>query len=195
MSDEKTFIVYCHTNKINGKRYIGATSQSVSKRWGRRGRKYASGKLKLAIEKYGWESFDHEILYEGLDREAARKIEAELIKEYGTDGEGGYNTTKGGEDCVGRVFTDASRKKMSDSAKNRADGHKKSEEYKREMSKRYKDEGRTVPTRPPVKLIDENGNVYDSVRQASEATGINYHTLWNQVKGRRTNRSGLRIYE
>ena len=37
---EKTFCVYMHTNKINGKKYIGQTCQKPETRWGIGGKKY-----------------------------------------------------------------------------------------------------------------------------------------------------------
>lgn len=44
-------------------------------------------------------------------------------------------------------------------------------------------------------VIDEQGNVYENILEARVALGINYHTLWNQVKGRRKNKSGVSVYE
>ena len=41
----------------------------------------------------------------------------------------------------------------------------------------------------------QNGNIYDSILEASEALGVNYATLWNQLKGRRKNKLGVREYE
>lgn len=55
-------IVYCTTNKINGKKYIGSTNKS-----GEKLKKYlGSGiNIKQSIKKYGKESFIKQILWEG----------------------------------------------------------------------------------------------------------------------------------
>ena len=194
-NEQKEYIVYCHTNKINGKKYIGITCQTVNERWGRHGEKYKSRKFGNAIRKYGWENFTHEILFTGLSANKAKEIEKELIEKYNTFGKNGYNSTKGGDGVAGFKFSEKSRKKMSNSAKNRTDDRSKSEEYKKSRSIICKSKGQTVSTRPPVKVIDANGNIYDTILQASEALGMNYHTLWKQIKGKRRNKSGVRIYE
>ena len=194
-NEQKEYIVYCHTNKINDKKYIGITSQTVSERWGRHGEKYKSQKFGRAIEKYGWENFTHEVLFTGLSASEAKEIEKELIKKYNTFGKNGYNTTKGGDGVLGFRFSEKSRKKMSESAKGRTDDRSKSEEYKKDRSIICRAKGQTVSTRPAVKVIDADGNIYDNILQASEALGVNYHTLWNQIKGRRKNKIGVKIYE
>lgn len=194
-NEEKEYIVYCHTNKINGKKYIGITCQTVSERWGRHGEKYKSQKFGRAIEKYGWENFNHEILFVGLSADEAKEIEKELIQKYNTFGKNGYNTTLGGDGVSGFKFSEKSRKQMSESAKNRTDDRSKSEEYKKERSIICRKIGQTIATKPAVKVIDSDGNIYDNILQASEALNINYYTLWDQIRGRRKNKSGVKIYE
>lgn len=48
-----------------------------------------------AIQKYGWDNFQHDILYTDLNKENALKIESELIKKYNTI-ENGYNVSSYG---------------------------------------------------------------------------------------------------
>ena len=95
---EKTFCVYMHTNKINGKKYIGQTCQTLLQRCGKNGEKYICCPVFFkAITKYGWENFDHEILFDNLTKTEADKKEADLIKEYKTqEKRHGYNLKDGG---------------------------------------------------------------------------------------------------
>lgn len=98
---EKTYIIYCHTNKINGKKYIGQTKNPVQKRWGKDGHEYTrhqSGIFKNAILKYGWDNFEHEILFTNLSKEEADQKEIEMITYFDTTNrDKGYNLTKGGQ--------------------------------------------------------------------------------------------------
>lgn len=76
------FCVYRHTNKINQKVYIGITSQDPNKRWNKGAGYINCTAFYRAIKKYGWNSFEHEILYKGLSNEEALSIETTLIKYY-----------------------------------------------------------------------------------------------------------------
>ena len=92
-----TYSVYKHTNVINGKVYIGITVNEPVVRWGRNGDGYSTQYFGIAIKKYGWENFKHEILFENLSAKEASQKEIELIKEYdATNSEKGYNIAKGG---------------------------------------------------------------------------------------------------
>lgn len=68
------FSVYKHTSPV-GKVYIGITSKAPKERW-QNGRGYWNNKhFYRAIKKYGWNNFEHEILYEGLTEGQANIIE------------------------------------------------------------------------------------------------------------------------
>jgi group I intron endonuclease len=93
----KTYLIYKHTNKINGKSYIGQTCQEPEKRWGKNGSGYKNKHKKFwrAIKKYGWDTFIHDIIYYGLTAEEANKLERQLIEEYDSI-KNGYNISEGG---------------------------------------------------------------------------------------------------
>lgn len=108
---EKKYCVYVHTNKANGKRYVGITSIHPMKRWAN-GHGYRSNVLFYrAIQKYGWESFDHLILVDGLTREEAYKAEIELISAFeSSNPRFGYNIDKGGNGS--NRISEATREKL-----------------------------------------------------------------------------------
>lgn len=96
---ENAYSVYCHLNKINGKRYFGITKQQPEKRWGRNGRNYKNQAFYNAIQKYGWDNFEHIILFTNVSKEFAENKEIELISEFKTfNCDYGYNLALGG-DC------------------------------------------------------------------------------------------------
>jgi group I intron endonuclease len=114
---ERTYCVYKHTNKVNGKVYIGITSKSPERRWSN-GIGYKANKhFWNAIQKYGWDGFSHEILFCGLSEEEAREKEIDLIDFYGSCGENGYNLTIGGEGSSGWKMTDEQKAKISEAHK------------------------------------------------------------------------------
>lgn len=92
------YTVYAHINKENGKVYVGMTGTKPEDRW-KNGRGYAKNThFKNAIEKYGWDSFEHIILEEGLTREEACEREQYYIEYYNSmDTNYGYNMTSGGD--------------------------------------------------------------------------------------------------
>lgn len=112
----KNWCVYIHTNKINGKKYIGITSRPPEKRWGKNGKGYKRHvHFWNAIQKYGWDNFRHDIVCQKETFEYACKIEKCLIKHYKSNNcKYGYNCTFGGE---GRLLTDEQKKILSDQRK------------------------------------------------------------------------------
>ena len=92
------YTVYKHTNKVNGKSYIGQTKhEDLTRRWtGGNGYK-KSPHFYRAIKKYGWNGFTHEILETGLTKEEADEKEIYYIKHFRTtEKDHGYNMKHGG---------------------------------------------------------------------------------------------------
>ena len=89
--------IYCITNLINGKQYIGKTTYSVTKRFQEHCRdskreRCEKRPLYNAMNKYGIENF---IVEELCDNEELSSYEIQYIEKYNTYSKG-YNATKGG---------------------------------------------------------------------------------------------------
>lgn len=90
------YCVYAHVNKQNGKMYIGITN-NLGARWKNNGISYKGcPHLWNAIQKYGWDGFDHIILIDKIPIIAAHEIEKSLIKKYDSI-RNGYNIDAGGK--------------------------------------------------------------------------------------------------
>lgn len=143
MTDNKqeTWCVYMHTNIINNKKYIGITKKSPKKRWGCKGYGYKKSQPVFwnAIQKYGWDNFEHEILFNNLSQKEAQEKEIELIAKYKTNcrrydsPEYGYNMTDGGEGMNGNFPTAKTREKMSASHRDRIKNETWEEKEKRHL--------------------------------------------------------------
>ena len=108
---EKNHIIYMHRNKQNNKVYIGQTKQTLGHR-SSGGKNYEGcTKFYAAIQKYGWDNFEHNIIEKNLTSEEADEREIYWIKYYNSI-EQGYNISPGGE-CHNRIFSEETRKKMS----------------------------------------------------------------------------------
>lgn len=115
-----TYCVYVHTNKTNGKMYVGQTvyGDKPSRRW-QNGKSYKNCiYFNRAIQKYGWDNFEHKIVASNLTKEEADNFEKILIKQLNTrDPSYGYNLTDGGEGTCGHKMSEESRRKLSELAK------------------------------------------------------------------------------
>lgn len=117
-----------HRNKINNKKYIGITHQKPERRW-RNGKGYRCGCFKNAIEKYGWDNFEHTILCNKLTFEDATQKEKYYISLYNTKSPNGYNLTDGGEGTVNWIPSKEFRERQSIIQKK-----KWTEDYKKKIS-------------------------------------------------------------
>ena len=108
------YCIYIHISPSN-KRYIGITSQKPEYRW-KNGNGYkAQQHFYRAIEKYGWDNFEHIIIAKGLTEDEAKWLEIELIREWdSTNREKGYNIALGGEGYNGVIPSEETRRKISE---------------------------------------------------------------------------------
>ena len=95
------YTFYCHTNKVNGKRYVGQTVDTMEVRWKGHvsaAKQYRGSRiLGAAIRKYGPEAFDHEVLEVAVvTQKEADILETNWIKRKKSRAPGGYNLAAGG---------------------------------------------------------------------------------------------------
>lgn len=104
--DKLNYTVYAHISP-NGKYYIGITKQKVNRRW-RKGKGYIhNAYFYNAIQKYGWDNFQHAVIASGITREEAINFEIILIDKLDTmNREFGYNRTEGGEGQHGTTMSE-----------------------------------------------------------------------------------------
>lgn len=181
------YVLYEHRNKLNGKRYIGVTN-NITKRWCGKGKHYdGCPYFWAAIQKYGWDNFEHKVLIYDLTREEASRLEKHFIERFRTrDKAFGYNLAEGGVDAptmlgkhhsnetkaklrkaaLGRVISDEQRKKHSEHMKGLMVGSKNW------MSK-------------PVRCIN-TGEVFESQRIAAKAKNISQSKICLCCQGKRS---------
>lgn len=187
---------------------MGITMQKPQHRWGRNGSGYKKNKhFYGAIQKYGWDNFEHIILFENLQPTEAYEKEQELILLYKSNiKEYGYNHSIGGEvGSLGFEMSEEAKKKISIANK----GKKLSDEAKEKdriahlgsknamfgkpsprkgkkfgaMSEEHKEKLRSNSKKKKVFCIELN-IIYESLAQAERETGINKGNIANVCKGR-----------
>lgn len=165
----ENYNVYVHTNKVNGKKYVGMTRLNPERRWENGFGYRKQTKFFDEILAYGWNNFEHEIIATGLSRMEARAMEAELINKYDTI-ENGYNKICGDYDEEGQPVPHGSE-------------WYKARAKERGETEKYKDYQRTTPLRL-VRCL-ETGKVYKNAGAAKAETGIDNSTIAKVCKGQR----------
>ena len=218
------YTVYQHKNKINGKIYIGITSQKPEDRWGSQGCNYKSSPhFYSAIQKYGWNNFEHNILFTELTKEEACLKEQELIKQFDSmNREHGYNSTSGGDvfsmneetkqkisqammgnkNGLGHPCSEEKKKKISEAQK----GREFTKEHKQKLSEAAKnhhvpcseDKKQTLKKKSHKKPVycEELDKVFESVQECGRQLGIPATNISKLCNGRGKTLKGyhLRYY-
>lgn len=95
----------------NGKVYIGQTCQKPEHRWNNGNGYKTSPFIFNAINKYGWDNIEHEILFSNLDQLNADIIEEDLIYYYKQIGKS-YNLANGGSVNRGWKMSEEAKEKL-----------------------------------------------------------------------------------
>lgn len=191
---EEKWCVYCHTNKKNGKKYIGITGQKPEWRWGKDGKLYLryNNVFAHAIRKYGWDGFDHDILERGLSPDVAREREKYYIEKYktyvGFKNSNGYNSTLGGDGCFGAIRSKETRLKCSLSQmgeKNHRYGKKASTETREMLSKQRKGKNNSS-----AKIVIYKDEIYGCAKDFCDK----YNLVATTVRAWLNGRTGMPLY-
>jgi group I intron endonuclease len=172
--------IYCLTNLITNEKYIGVTKQKMIRRF-KAGKGYKpTTKINLAIQKYGWENFDYEILFETENKELAGMLEQEYIKKYNTISNG-YNFQSGGFKDFSNPMSEKTRSKLKSIHKGKH--YSKKTEFKKGTRTEY-----TLSIMKPVYCV-ELDRVFDSINIAEKELNISHH-IWDCLKGKRNKCGG-----
>lgn len=95
---ENKMVVYAIANKINGKKYIGITTNSFAERYPHGIRAHHNPHLRNSVKKYGQANFEVILLEKNVkDMETLCKLEMKYIEKYDTcNADKGYNKSLGG---------------------------------------------------------------------------------------------------
>lgn len=191
--------VYVHINKHNGKRYVGVTSKNKPEHRWNSGRGYKENPHFIsAINKYGWDSFEHVILYDQLSENEAKDIECELIKKWNTQNtKYGYNIASGGSGTPGCHPSEETRRKLSEARRREnlseetlarrsaaLKGRKFSEEHKKRIG---------IGNSKPIIMSSKDGlflREFASAREAELLLGISHSHISQCCHNKRNSTGG-----
>lgn len=181
------YTVYMHKNKRNGKVYIGITDKEPSKRWAN-GKAYGHcTRFNNAINKYGWDSFEHIIIKDNISkREAIRTEQALIAQLHAQDPEFGYNLTSGGEHYEHNEETKSRMSRKRTQMKG-----KFSVEARKALSEGSK--GNTNRRRAVCQYDLQTGqliNTYESLSAAAKAVGVGTANISLACSGKAKNSGG-----
>lgn len=180
MGVNRMYCVYEHVNKQNGKIYIGITS-NIKRRWSGNGYQYKSCTLFYnAIQKYGWDGFDHIVIKENLTKEEAFDIEKMLIEQNRSIS---YNISEGGDTGPALFgiknpnYHKPRTKSHCENLSKSLTGHFVSNETKQKISKNN-------AMKRKIKCI-ETCECFDSLKEAADKYNTFTENIWRVVSGKR----------
>ena len=193
--------IYLRTNKINGKQYVGQTTDLKVREnvWNNFSHHYAGKAIDAARAKYGIDAFDFEILKECKDEEL-NQWEMYYIKELNTKVPNGYNMTDGGEGRNGSSVSEETKKKISETLKGNIPWNKgKTNIYSEETKKKISESKKGIPIlklSKSVLQIDKNTNEviaeFPSLHQVTREIGFDIRNISACCLGKRKSSYGYK---
>lgn len=209
----ENYYVYIHTNRINGKMYIGITSKEPRIRWNNGSGYIKCSRFYNAIKKYGWDNFEHQIFASRLTKDEACNMERLLIKKLKTQNPSfGYNLDEGGSCAkhssetiekiraanIGKQISEEMKAKIRKARKQQVidptiwkktamknRGKKRSEEFRKKIKRAKEKDCKKV------ECID-TGIVYPSITEASKQTNVSKGNISTVCHGVSHKAGGLR---
>lgn len=184
--------IYKHTSP-SGKVYIGQTNQKPENRWNN-GKNYKQCTVFFsAIQKYGWDNIQHEVLFTGLDQLNADIIEEDLIYYYKQIGRS-YNLASGGSVNRGWKHSDETKEKirLSHLGENNSNyGKSPSKETREKISKARKGKG-TKRVEQIDKSTLEVIRAWDSLSEVESQLNISAGNISRVCKGKQKTAGGYK---
>lgn len=172
--------IYLRTNLINGKQYVGQTSDLKRRErdWRKLNTSYSNKELDEDRIKYGLKNFKLEIIEICEDGESDKK-ENYYIEKYNTLSPNGYNKYSGGVKGFTFTMKEETKKKISESEK----GIRRTDETKEKISKGLQNHPEKSKTVYQYTLDKNLVKIYPSTREAARQTGYNQANIWSCCTG------------
>ena len=187
------YIIYAHKLRKDNRIYIGMTCQNPKKRW-QRGLGYThSSYFYSAIKKYGWDNFEHIILFKNLTKEEAERKEKELIKKYSANVKSfGFNIMEGG---LHPTMPEEQKKKISNTEKGKIVSKETREKIKRTKRKKFLELGLTenqkqwYKRKTRIVRCVETNKIYKGQKELNNC-GFNATNIYEVCYGHRKSANG-----
>ena len=155
------YSIYKVVNKVNGKVYIGFTSNFDARKKSHqkiiKNPKYTSV-FHNSLRKYGWESFEWKVIYQSKERKHTLEVMEPLFIEQYNSFNDGYNMTFGGEGNLGFFHNE----KTKDIIGSRTRGKKLPESHKQKISNSHLGITPSKETRSKMSITRKGRNWYNN---------------------------------
>lgn len=180
-----TGVIYCYTNKINGKKYIGQTTDERKRKYRfKHSQQYGGLKINNARNKYGTsDNWTYKVLIrKQYINEEDVSFDLDLLEMFYIDKfdsfNNGYNSTYGGDGSKGLILSEETKKKIKNAMmgeKNPFWGRTHTEEAKEKNRIAHIGKTNSTETRLKISKSNKGKTMSDEARaKASETRKIKY---------------------